>query len=153
MILRILLIVTVFITFSECKTVMYGEEVTPISTSESSDGVLFVKSWVFSTKISNTRKIAKKNALEKVLFEGIPNSSVKRPLVNNPRSRELNRKYFDDLFSDEGKINRFVSVSSFESKDRIKVPGGWKVGIKCKIMYKALQRDLERNKIIEKFGL
>ena len=153
MILRSLIIFMVIITATKCKTVMYGEEITPISSSISEDGVLFVKSWVFSSKIRDVRKIAKKNALEKVLFEGVPNSSVKRPLITNPQMRNMNSKYFDNLFYDNGKINDFISVSSFESKDRIKVPGGWKYGVKCRIMYKALQRDLERNNIISKFGL
>lgn len=153
--LRILLVVSVLFTFTKCKTlIVYGEEVTALNTSVSGDGILFVKSWVFSnTGKKSVRAIAKKNALESVLFEGIPNSSVKRPLVNNPQAREMHRKYFDDLFSDRGKINRFVSVTSIDSKDIFRVPGGIKYGIKCRIRYKDLQRDLERNHIIEKFGL
>lgn len=54
---------------------------------------------------------AKKKAVEEITFTGISTgetSGVAYPIIDNPRARETNSKFFNDFFSDKGKFNEFV---------------------------------------------
>lgn len=113
-------------------------------------GVISVVSWVTTKDLETAKKFARENALEKVLFEGIPGSSVKRPIFNGDPDAPKNRRYFKKLLSSP---ERFVKVHSYKAADRIKTKVGYKMGINCSIYYKNLIKKLERDGIIKEFGL
>lgn len=114
------------------------------------DGVISVVSWVTVDDMNKANSLAMENALQKVLFEGIPNSSVKRPLFKKDRNDPKYKRYFNKLFENP---EDYVKVHSYEAANRIKTKVGYKMGISCSIYYKNLRKKLERDKIIKEFGL
>ena len=148
-------ILLVFLTsMSSCKTTTaIGEKVEVVTDSKSTNGVLYVKSFVLCSKRNDVYKTAKSNALEKVLFTGIPGSSVSYPMISKLDTRSRHPKYFDDLLMDEIRMNQFVEATSYNPQDFVKKGDLFYVGVKCMVKYKALRRDLEQNGIIEKFGI
>lgn len=113
------------------------------------ESVLSVKSWI---TVGSTKKVdfyAAKNALEKVLFEGIPMSAVKRPLYNGDRNDPKVKSYFDTLLKDP---YTFVTPGTYAAADRIKTSSGYRIGVICTIRYKSIIKKLEEDSIIKKFG-
>lgn len=67
--------------------------------------------WAKGLNRAQALTAAKKKAVEEISFTGISageTSGVAYPLIDNPRSRELNSKFFNEFFSDKGKFNDFV---------------------------------------------
>ena len=67
--------------------------------------------WAKGLNKSQAIIAAKKKAVEEISFTGIhagETSGVSYPLIDNPITRELNSKFFNDFFSDKGRFNDFV---------------------------------------------
>jgi len=138
-----------------CSTTTIGQDVISIQDSKvSNNGELYVKSWVYSDRMwGDIKKEGLKNALDKVLFYGIPGSKVKRPLITNTVIRDNYSDYFDAFFEDDGPYLNFGQVLSVDPKDRIEKGKGYRAGVQCKIYYKRLKKELVDRGIIQKFGI
>jgi hypothetical protein len=127
--------------------------VTAITTSRSESGFLYVKANGFGKNPKDAQNEAIRNALSAVLFQGVPGSSVKRPLINQPGARQEYSEFFDPFFADNGKYLDYAVVMSSLSTDRIKVKSGVQRAIQLKVNYLQLQKMLEQQSIIKKFGI
>jgi hypothetical protein len=96
---------------------------------------------------------AEKNAINVILFRGLPESEQKVALVGTNEAEEKNKHkdYFNKFYS-EKRYKTFI-MSSIPTSDLIKHKGGKKsIATDIKINLVALRKDLEQNNIIRKFG-
>ncbi len=96
---------------------------------------------------------AEKNAMNVILFRGLPESEQKLALVGSNELEELekNKAYFSKFYG----ANRYKTfiMSSINTTELIIKKGSKKsIAVDIKINYQALKRDLEQNNIIRKFG-
>ena len=143
-----------FSLFTGCsKKNLIQTYVKPVTTSVSASGIIYLTSNGYGTNKRSAIEEAKRNAVRAVLFDGIPGSKLKRPLVNQPGARSTNRAYFDAFFAPGGSYNDFVNVQKSDPTKCIKVGGGRQEAIFVELNYLSLQRELESAGIIEKFGI
>jgi len=96
---------------------------------------------------------AQKRAIEILLFRGIPNSSLSKPMINTSEAKvkEEHKEYFTDFFNNK----RFLSFITFSASNTpINMMENNKKGYTStiKINVLSLRTDLENNGIIRKFG-
>jgi len=139
-----------FAVFSCKTTAPLGAEVTYKSYTNQ---IMSVESIGYGAKTPEALENAKKNAIDVILFRGVPNSSLNRPLVGTDKQTALqkNKKYFKELYKNRrysSFITQAVSITPFK-----KLENGSK-GLKAtvKVNIQALRVDMENNGIIRKFG-
>lgn len=98
---------------------------------------------------------AEKNAIEEILFRGIPGHSQKDPLVSvtEEEAKKNHQKYFKELL-EEGRYKSFI-ISSIPTGEVQKVKGGKgnkTITVDVTVNLRALRSDLEQQGIIRKFG-
>ena len=117
------------------------------------EGTITVRAIGFGEKTEDAINDAEKNAIDVLLFRGLPESEQKVPLIGTNETEEKNKHkdYFNKLYN-ESRYKTFV-MSSIPTTDLIKNKGGKKsIAVDIKINLVALRRDLEQNNIIRKFG-
>ena len=94
---------------------------------------------------------AERNALENLLFKGIPGSNQRQPLVpSEQEALSKNPAYFENLIRNRG-YQRFVMESSIRENRSGKESNWVKQFIKFDLAN--LRKDLEQHNIIRKFGI
>ena len=94
---------------------------------------------------------AERNAIENLLFKGIPASNQEKPLVaNETEAMRQNPEYFNNLINKED-YQRFVMKS--EIIENVAEQKAHFVKQLISIDLNAFRTDLEQNKIVRKFGL
>lgn len=137
------------------KVYLENDYVKPITSSTTANGIVYLEATGYAKKSKAEAKAnAVRNAVEKVLFVGIPNSSVSRPLVNDPSARTRHQAYFDRFFSDNGAYNKYVTVNTINPTKTISVGRkGCQLAVMIELNYRNLQKELETAGIISKFGI
>ena len=136
-------------------------------------GTTLLKVYAYDKTIDRAIERAKMNAVQAVLFKGIPGSNVARPLVRD--GREKHEKYFDEFFglykirkryTQKGKSKDYLDFSrvfnapyksyvqisndgTIEPGDRVKVGRNYKVGVIVSINVLELRKKLEQDHIIK----
>ena len=94
---------------------------------------------------------AQKNALNILIFKGVPGSEMNLPLVQNEsETRSKYSEYFKTFF--DRQYYKMYVVSSTESSALVKSGRLKKISVDVKINYVSLRKELEQNNIIRKFG-
>ena len=111
--------------------------------------------WVVSTsradKLHFATAYAEINAIENILFKGIPNSGQESPMIENEmKTVKANKDFFRELL-DKGDCRRFIMDSALVHKSKKK--GVHTVDVSVRVDIQALRKHLEQNKITRKFGL
>lgn len=127
--------------------------VTGVTSSRSEAGFVYLRANGFGKKANDAEQEAIRNAVSAVLFQGVPSTSLKRPLINQPGARQAFREFFDPFFADEGPYLDYAVVMSESMKDRVKIKRGIQRSIMLKVNYTQLQRMLEQQGIIKRFGI
>lgn len=97
---------------------------------------------------------AETNALETLLFRGVPGTQYSSPLIeiDEVRAKESNPKYFNDLLKyarSKSFITSSVPVSEYSRSEY----NTWTISVDVTINVVPLRKDLEAHGIIRKFGL
>ncbi len=97
---------------------------------------------------------AKSDAIKAVLFQGIPNSDLVKPLIVNNELIEKNNLFFESFFQNEKYLDFLISSNenNIAGEDRIKVEGKYKIGLIVSVDKKRLREYLEKNNIINKLS-
>lgn len=122
-----------------------------------SAGYICVKVWNYGKKEAATSDLCLRSAIEGVMFKGYPASATskdrgKQALV--PAGYESNTDYFNKFF-ESGKYKQFIQFSNNgdpDPADIIKLNSKqykYKVGMNVIINYRALQKQLEQDNIIQ----
>jgi hypothetical protein len=96
---------------------------------------------------------AEKNAMNVLLFRGLPESEVKIGLIGTNESDEIikHQAYFTKFYT-ELRYKTFI-MSSIPTSDLINKKGSKKsIAVDVKINFVALKRDLEQSNLIRRFG-
>ncbi|WP_179320196.1 hypothetical protein [Winogradskyella helgolandensis] len=115
--------------------------------------IMSVASIGYGSKLETALENAQKNAIDVILFRGVPNSSLNTPLVgtNESNAKQTHQSYFEEFYANK-RYTSFITQSV--SNTPIKKLENGNKGIKAtiKVNIEALKRDLESNGIIRKFG-
>lgn len=122
-----------------------------------SQGKVCIKVWNYGKKEAATSDLCLRSAIEALLFKGYSASATskdrgKPALV--PAGYESNTKYFDEFFN-SGKYKQYIQFSNngeLDPSDIIKLNSKqykYKVGMNVIVDYRALQKHLEDDGIIE----
>ncbi len=122
-----------------------------------SEGTVFLKVWSYGGRSQDAVGKAKRNAIEAVLFRGVPeNNGVKgrKPLVSISQ-REEHKKFFEEFLSENGSYHTFVNLSnegSVRASDRLRVGNQYKIGVLVLVQLQSLRTYLEEKGIIKGFA-
>jgi len=150
--LKILLLIASFFIVG-CKTTQFTKSVNYLSGDAQT---LSLRSSGMGINELSAISNAEKNAVEAILFRGIPNSQQKEPLVSvsEKEAKQIYKKYFDEFFAGERYKTFIYSSVPVSSSQFVKGGAGKKtICIDVKVNLKALRQDLERSGVIRKFGL
>ena len=124
---------------------------------DTKEGVLTVTAKGYGIRKLELQENAERNALETLLFRGIPSSEQNLPLVSEEQQATYrSQPGYLRAFFDEKKYRQFITrsdaqgaVQATRTTDQRKTKSQtWLVGINLP----ALRRDMEANRVIRKFG-
>jgi hypothetical protein len=152
-ILKIIFISIIVLTISSCSQKMYPSSEVKFIT-KTNDDVIKVSSTGYGSREVMAMIDAEKRAFEVILFIGLPNSELRRAIVSNASAAKSKHKlYFDNLFDNQGIRNFITSSSPSLSFTKDKQSGLKRTEAIIEININSLKKDLEKNGIIQKFGL
>jgi len=122
-----------------------------VNFSNYSKNVLTVTSEQSAENLSKAIYFAEINALENVLFRGIPGSPSEAPIISDEVAAMKNNKQFLDTFIFETGTKTFVT----NSETIVSNKQGGRVFVKQNVSFdlNGIRKYLEKNNIIKGFGL
>lgn len=128
-------------------------EIVPIEVG--TEGTKYVKVWATAKKVEDAIIEARRLAVAAAIFGGIPGSGNRiqatPALCSDSNAYMDNKSYFDNFFYLGSEFLGYAVQTSDgvpSGVDRLKVKGGYKVGIKVQIMHSNLRKKLEKDGII-----
>jgi len=122
-----------------------------VNLSGQQNGLLTVKSVQTAENINKAVVFAEINALENILFRGIPGSFQADPVISNEKeAMAKSKKVLEDLIFNEG-YRTFMTDSQLAERQDSK--GAVTVTQQVTFDIPALRKHLEQNRVIRKFGL
>ncbi len=134
---------------------------------------VLLKVYSYAYSVDDAIQRAKMDAVHAVLFKGIPNSNIYKPMVGD--GYQMHKDYFDKFFGlyiikttkktiEDGKVDLldinqtfnapyrlYVQISNdgtIDSNDRLRVGNKYKVGVVVSVNIAQLRKQLENDKII-----
>lgn len=119
-----------------------------------SDGTKVFKIYATDKNVERAIALAKMAAIEVTLFRGLParGSIAATPRLVDNATLQANEDYFDTFFESGGRYLQYLNVTTDgmpSGQDRLKVKGGYKVGLSVQVLYDNLRQDLEADGIIK----
>ena len=146
----ILLLISFSIILSCSKQLVPTSQVNFISGQE---GTIVMRSIGTGTNKQKAQAEAEKNAINVLLFRGLPGSEQKVALIGTNESEEIEKqkRYFENFYSQK-RYSTFI-MSSIPVSEFAKQNGSLRsLTLDIKVNLVALRTDLEQNNIIRKFG-
>ncbi len=118
------------------------------------DGTKAFQIYTTEKSVEKAIALAKKAAVEICIFKGLPSAGTvsATPAMCDYSTEEQHSDYFEEFFTPGGQYLRYVNITTDgvpSGQDRLKVKGGYKVGLKVQILYDDLRRDLEKAGIVK----
>ncbi len=174
LLLKAILCIVVIVGW-QCNTKKLSYKYETEGVEQGQQGNVMFKVYSYGETVEEAVKRAKMDAVHAVLFKGVPGTNVEDPLVKNPtKAQEEHSDYFKEFFGVELLKKRMRSKGglrygkksadyrlyverssdgSIKPGDRIKVEGGYKVGVMVSVNHKQLRKRLEDDGIVKEFGL
>ncbi|WP_264520943.1 hypothetical protein [Flavobacterium sp. N1994] len=147
----LLLILLFLITISSCSNkIVPTSEANYVSGKE---GYITIRAIGYGKNEQEAIGNAEKQAINVILFRGLPESEQKTALIGTDESAEIgkNKVYFEKFYNQK-RYKTFI-MSSIPVSAFAKQNGGSKsIAVDVKINLVALRKDLEQNNVIRKFG-
>lgn len=117
------------------------------------DGTKVFKIYVTAKNERKAIPLAKKAAVEVCLFRGLPASgSVSAtPALCSSADEQKYADFFEEFFTPGGQYLRYINITSdgsLSDEDKIKVKGGYKIGLTVQVLYNNLRNDLQAAGIV-----
>ncbi len=122
------------------------------------DGTKVFKVWGYAKKVDQAIVQAKKNAVAACIFRGIPGGNGAAPtpaICPDSKTEENNAEFFEKFFETGNQYLKYINLTTDATpsgQDRLKVKGGYKVGITVQVMYDNLRKDLEAEGIARRLN-
>lgn len=118
------------------------------------DGTKVFKIYTTAKNVEKAIALGKKVAVEMCIFRGLPSAGTVNatPALCDRENEEKHVDYFEEFFTPGGRYLNYINLTSDgypSDQDRLKVKGGYKVGLTVQIMYDNLRSDLEKDGIIK----
>jgi len=116
-------------------------------------GTITMRAIGFGINTEDAINDAEKNAMNVLLFRGLPESEVKVGLIGTNESAEMEKHpaYFSKFY--KGLRYKSFIMSSIPTSELIIKKGSKKsIAVDIKINYAALKKDLEQSNLIRQFG-
>ena len=117
------------------------------------EGTTALKVWAYGKTVDKAVMMAKKCAVAACIYRGLPASTY--ALATPALCPEPDKKwedFFEDFFDDGGEYLNYVNLTSDgdpSGQDRLKMKGGYKVGVYVQVLYDRLRKDLEEKGVIK----
>jgi hypothetical protein len=168
-----LLLMTVFFILSCRTTVPVDYSNYEVQALEQGvQGTVLMKVYSYDKTVDSAIERAKMNAVQAVLFKGIPGSNVARPMVKE--GMDAHKEYFEEFFGlykirkritkrkqnqdylDFSRVfnapyKNYVQISNdgtIAPGDRVRVGNSYKVGVVVSVNHRELRKKLETDRII-----
>lgn len=122
------------------------------------DGTKSIKVWSYGKSVKKALYKIKKDAVAAAIFRGIPaggGAAMTPPIMTSSNARDEYSKFFKKFFKSGGSYLNFVNVSDERKpigSNRIKMKGGYKVGMLVSINFDHLRKYLEEKGIAKKLN-
>lgn len=121
------------------------------------DGTKIFKIYVTEKNVNRAIALAKKAAVEVCIFRGLPSAGTVSgtPALCSSSDEDRHAAFFEEFFTPGGQYLRYVNITSdgfIPDEDKIKVKGGYKVGLTVQIMYDNLRKDLQNAGVVRSLG-
>jgi len=129
----------------------YNYEIEPVGVG--TDGTKVFKVWGVGKNVNEAIMKAKADAVAACIFKGLTGgagSAPTPPIITEPNAENKYADYFETFFAVGGKYLQYIAVTTDgdpSGQDRLKLKKGYKVAIYVQVMYDALRRQLEADKI------
>jgi hypothetical protein len=129
----------------------YNYEIEPVGVGQ--DGTKVFKVWGVGKDVNEAIMKAKADAVAACIFKGLTGgagSAPTPPIISEPNAEDKYADYFETFFEVGGKYLQYIAVTTDgdpSGQDRLKLKKGYKVAIYVQVMYDALRRQLEADKI------
>ncbi len=119
-----------------------------------SDGTKVFKIFATAKNVEKAIALCKKAAVEVCIFRGLPASGSinATPALCDSKTESEKGEYFEKFFTPGGAYLNYVNITTDgvpSGQDRLKIKGGYKVGLMVQIMYDNLRQDLEKDGVIK----
>lgn len=119
------------------------------------DGTKVFKIWAFGKKPDDAIMHAKQLAVRACLFRGLPGSgkTSATPAICESGAESSHADFFDSFFTVGGPYLNYVNITTDgipSGQDRLKVKGGYKIGLKVQILYDNLRKAMEKEGIAKR---
>ena len=118
------------------------------------EGTKALKIWAYGKKVEQAVQTAKKCAVAACIYRGLPASTytLATPALCPEDPGEEWDEFFSDFFRDGGPYLNYVNLTSDgdpSGQDRLKMKGGYKVGVYVQVLFDRLRKDLEAKGVIK----
>ena len=113
------------------------------------EGTKALKVWTYGKTVEKAVMDAKKCAVAACIYRGLPASTLSIFLALGYISIT---DFFNDFFKDGGEYLNYVNLTSDgdpSGQDRLKMKGGYKVGVYVQVLYDRLRKHLEAKGVIK----
>lgn len=121
------------------------------------DGTKVFKIWAYGKNVDEAIATAKKQAVRACLFRGLPGSEHTNasPAIcdGGTADEQQHADFFREFFTTGGQYLNYVNITTDgvpSGQDRLKVKGGYKVGLKVQVLYNNLRKTMEQEGIRKK---
>lgn len=118
------------------------------------EGTKALKVWTYGKTVEKAVMDAKKCAVAACIYRGLPASTyaLATPALCPEGPGEEWNEFFNEFFKDGGEYLNYVNLTSDgdpSGQDRLKMKGGYKVGVYVQVLYDRLRKHLEAKGVIK----
>ena len=121
------------------------------------DGTKVFKIWAYGKNVDAAIVTAKMQAVRACLFRGLPGSghTSASPAIcdGGAAAEQQHADFFRTFFATGGNYLNYVNITTDgvpSGQDRLKVKGGYKVGLKVQVLYNNLRKAMEQEGFAKK---
>lgn len=119
------------------------------------DGTKVFKIWAFGKKPDEAIMHAKQLAVRACLFKGLPGSGEtnETPAICDTGAETTYADFFESFFTVGGAYLNYVNMTTDgipSGQDRLKIKGGYKIGLKVQVLYNNLRKAMEKEGIAKR---
>lgn len=119
------------------------------------DGTKVFKIWAFGKKPDEAIMHAKQLAVRACLFKGLPGSGEtnETPAICDTGAEITYADFFESFFIVGGAYLNYVNMTTDgipSGQDRLKIKGGYKIGLKVQVLYNNLRKAMEKEGIAKR---
>jgi len=119
------------------------------------DGTKVFKIWAFGKKPDEAIMHAKQLAVRACLFKGLPGSGEtnETPAICDTGAETTYADFFESFFTIGGAYLNYVNMTTDgipSGQDRLKIKGGYKIGLKVQVLYNNLRKAMEKEGIAKR---